>query len=108
MPTYEYICPKCGIFEEFHGINSCVTNCPTCNGEVRRLISRNNNIIFKGSGFHITDYRSKDYTQKATSENSTGGSGSAAAPAAAASTSTAPDKSQTSEAKASATQNKAS
>ena len=101
MPTYEYICSQCGVFEEFHGINSCLTNCPTCNGEVRRLISRNNNIIFKGSGFHNTDYRSKDYSQKASTENSTGGSD-------ASSTAATPDKPQSSEAKAPPVQNKAS
>jgi putative FmdB family regulatory protein len=101
MPTYEYVCPKCGVFEEFHGINSSLTNCPTCNSEVRRLISRNSNIIFKGSGFHITDYRSKDYSQKASSENSTGDSGASAAPAT-------PDKSQASKAKAAPAHNKAS
>jgi putative FmdB family regulatory protein len=104
MPTYEYICPQCGVFEEFHGINTCLTNCPTCNGAVRRLISRNNNIIFKGSGFHITDYRSKDYSQKASNENSTGGSSAPAATNASAPAT----KPQTSEAKAAPAQNKAS
>lgn len=68
MPTYDYICEKCGEFEEFHGINETLTTCPKCAGEVRRLISRNNNIIFKGSGFHSTDYRSSDYSKKAASE----------------------------------------
>ncbi|MCL6588772.1 MAG: zinc ribbon domain-containing protein [Firmicutes bacterium] len=101
MPTYEYICPQCGVFEEFHGINSSLTSCPTCSREVRRLISRNNNVIFKGSGFHITDYRSKDYSQKASTENSAGGSG-------ASSTSATPEKSQASDAKAAPAQNKAS
>lgn len=57
MPTYEYFCQNCGVFEEFHGMNTSLTNCPKCNGEVRRLISRNNNIIFKGSGFYTTDNR---------------------------------------------------
>ena len=70
MPTYEYLCPKCGVFEEFHSINSCLTECPKCGAEVKRLISQNNNIIFKGSGFHITDYRSNDYSKKAASDNS--------------------------------------
>lgn len=70
MPTYEYECANCGIFEEFHGMNTTLTHCPKCSGEVRRLISRNSNIIFKGSGFHVTDYRSGDYNSKAASENS--------------------------------------
>lgn len=60
MPTYEYFCEKCGVFEEFHSINATVTHCPKCNGQVRRIISRNNNVIFKGSGFYTTDYRSNN------------------------------------------------
>lgn len=55
MPTYEYLCEKCGTFEKFHGINETLTECPTCSGPIRRLISRNSNIVFKGSGFYITD-----------------------------------------------------
>ena len=69
MPTYEYSCPKCGDFEEFHSINTKLTHCPKCGQEVTRLISRNQNIIFKGSGFHNTDNRSDDYQKKAASEN---------------------------------------
>lgn len=68
MPTYEYICEKCGVFEEFHGINASCTNCPTCGSPVRRLISQNSNIIFKGSGFYTTDHRSGDYSKKVTSD----------------------------------------
>ncbi len=75
MPTYEYHCAKCGTFEAFHGINDQLTHCPTCQGEIRRLISRNSNIIFKGSGFYSTDSRSGADQQKAASESS--GSGSA-------------------------------
>jgi putative FmdB family regulatory protein len=70
MPTYEYFCEKCGVFEEFHGMNTTLTHCPKCNGEVRRLISRNNNIIFKGSGFYTTDYRSNSYSKKADADSS--------------------------------------
>lgn len=69
MPTYEYQCPKCGVFEQFHSISSCLTHCPHCSSPVRRLISQNSNIIFKGSGFHSTDYRSGDYQKKAASES---------------------------------------
>ncbi|HOL10870.1 MAG TPA: zinc ribbon domain-containing protein [Bacillota bacterium] len=70
MPTYDYNCEKCGVFEHFHGMNESLTNCPSCGAEVRRLISRNSNIIFKGSGFHVTDYRSGDYSKKAAAEAS--------------------------------------
>jgi putative FmdB family regulatory protein len=61
MPTYEYKCVDCGhLFEEFHGITSDpIKNCPSCNGVVRRLISAGNGLIFKGSGFYITDYKNK-------------------------------------------------
>ena len=64
MPTYEYICNKCGVFEQFHSIKTALTQCPKCNCEVRRLISRNSNIIFKGSGFYVTDHPSGDHAKK--------------------------------------------
>ncbi len=64
MPTYEYICSECGVFEEFHSINHSLTACPRCHGDVKKLISQNSSIIFKGSGFHSTDYRSGDYQKK--------------------------------------------
>lgn len=59
MPTYEYKCDKCGVFEEYHSINTVLTKCPKCSGPVRRLISRNTSIIFKGPGFYVTDSRSE-------------------------------------------------
>jgi len=61
MPTYEYQCTKCGVrFERFHGMTAePVTVCPDCGGEVRRLIGTGAGIIFKGPGFHATDYASK-------------------------------------------------
>jgi putative FmdB family regulatory protein len=66
MPTYEYKCTKCGnIFERFQSIKEPPqTECPLCNGPVRRLIGTGSGIIFKGSGFYITDYRSKGYKEK--------------------------------------------
>jgi putative FmdB family regulatory protein len=76
MPTYEYFCGNCGVFEEFHGMNETLEQCPKCGGAVRRLISRNSNIIFKGSGFHITDYRNSDYKKKVAAESNSGSSGS--------------------------------
>lgn len=69
MPTYEYNCPNCGVFEEFHSIKEQLTHCPKCGREISRLISRNQNIIFKGTGFHTTDYRSGDYQKKVAGEN---------------------------------------
>lgn len=57
MPTYEYECPKCGVFEEFQSITAPVLEkCPTCGSKVRRLISRNVSVLYKASGFYTTDY----------------------------------------------------
>ncbi|MFN3135069.1 MAG: FmdB family zinc ribbon protein [Candidatus Kryptonium sp.] len=59
MPVYEYQCDSCGyIFEEFHGVNDePLKICPKCGGSVRRKISAGVGLIFKGSGFYITDYK---------------------------------------------------
>jgi len=60
MPTYEYECKKCSHnFEVFQSISdSPLTNCPKCGGEVRRLIFGGAGVIFKGSGFYVTDKKS--------------------------------------------------
>jgi len=69
VPTYEYMCETCGRFEAFQAITeSPLQHCPTCGGPVRRLLSRNVNILFKGSGFHVTDYRSESYRREAKKE----------------------------------------
>lgn len=66
MPHYDYRCEKCGQFEVYQSIKAePLSVCPTCGRPVERLISRNVNLLFKGSGFHITDYRSDAYKQKA-------------------------------------------
>ena len=59
MPTYEYECTECGyLFEVFQAITADqVKECPKCNGKVRRLISTGVGLIFKGSGFYVTDYK---------------------------------------------------
>lgn len=71
MPTYEYECAKCGHrFERFQGINDPpVKTCPECRGRVRRLLGTGAGLIFKGQGFYITDYRSKDYHAKAKADS---------------------------------------
>ena len=60
MPTYEYYCNECGFeFEEFQSIASePIHICPKCNlNSVKRKISGGSGLIFKGSGFYITDYK---------------------------------------------------
>jgi putative FmdB family regulatory protein len=72
MPTYEYQCDACGKkFEKFQSIKSApIRKCPNCGkNKVRRLISTGAGLIFKGSGFYITDYRSESYKEKAKSES---------------------------------------
>ena len=70
MPTYEYECKKCGHrFEKFQSMkDEPLKKCEKCGGEVRRLIGTGAGILFKGSGFYQTDYRSKSYKDKAKSE----------------------------------------
>ncbi|OGW86928.1 MAG: FmdB family transcriptional regulator [Omnitrophica bacterium RIFCSPHIGHO2_02_FULL_46_11] len=67
MPTYEYECEKCGHrFEKFQSITAeRVKTCPQCQGKVKRLIGGGAGILFKGSGFYQTDYRSSSYQKKA-------------------------------------------
>ncbi|AEJ19329.1 FmdB family zinc ribbon protein [Gracilinema caldarium] len=57
MPTYEYECKTCGHnFEVFQNMSDpALTSCPECGNEVRRLINGGTGIIFKGSGFYVTD-----------------------------------------------------
>ena len=82
MPTYEYVCAKCG--HEFEKIqpmgDQALTTCPkeVCaekkwtHGRVKRKISTGGGLIFKGSGFYITDYRSEGYKQAAKKDSDAG------------------------------------
>jgi putative FmdB family regulatory protein len=75
MPTYEYVCEKCG--HEFEAVRSIsaepLRTCPKefCaqkkwgRGRVKKKISGGGGLLFKGSGFYITDYRSEGYKQSA-------------------------------------------
>lgn len=75
MPTYEYACEKCGgSFEYFQSMkDDALTTCPKekCQrktwgkGRVKRAIGAGAGLIFKGSGFYITDYRSEGYKESA-------------------------------------------
>lgn len=64
MPTYDYACQACGhTFEEFQMMSDpLLRDCPKC-GEPRleRLIGGGAGFVFKGSGYYVTDYRSKSY-----------------------------------------------
>ncbi len=68
MPTYEYQCNGCGHeFEEFQSITAKpIRKCPACSeNKVKRLIGCGSGVIFKGSGFYQTDYRSDSYQKAA-------------------------------------------
>src|SRR3954466_11659572 len=75
MPTYEYTCEKCGKnFDAFQSMkDNAFTECPKdkCqqkrwgHGKVKRLLGTGAGLIFKGSGFYITDYRSNSYKEGA-------------------------------------------
>ena len=77
MPTYEYECQKCGnAFERFQSIkDEPLKRCPKCRGKVRKIIGRGAGIIFKGTGFYQTDYRSDNYKKGQKADSSSGGSG---------------------------------
>jgi putative FmdB family regulatory protein len=84
MPTYEYECAKCKkTFEAFQSMkDDSFKTCPKdkCRmktwgkGKVKRLIGAGAGLIFKGSGFYITDYRSEGYKSAAKSDSSKGDS----------------------------------
>lgn len=78
MPTYEYACEACKHkFEKFQSMSDpAVKKCPKCGkNKAKRLISRGAGILFKGSGFYQTDYRSKSYSEG--SKKDSAGSGPA-------------------------------
>jgi putative FmdB family regulatory protein len=77
MPTYEYQCDACGHrFEKFQSITAApIKKCPECGkSKVRRLIGTGAGLLFKGSGFYITDYRPDSYNQAAKADSSGSGS----------------------------------
>jgi putative FmdB family regulatory protein len=88
MPTYEYVCEKCGHqFEKLQPISDApLTTCPKglCGrkrwgkGKVKRVISLGGGLIFKGSGFYSTDYRSEKYKEAARKEAAPASSSGAA------------------------------
>ena len=83
MPTYEYHCLKCEKnFEVFQSMkDNAFKTCPEAqcqvspwgHGEVKRLLGTGADLIFKGSGFYTTDYRSEGYKQAAKKDSGGGG-----------------------------------
>jgi putative FmdB family regulatory protein len=74
VPTYDYICEDCGYeFERFQTITArAIRKCPGCGKlSARRLLGTGAGIIFKGSGFYETDYRSESYKKAQKSEKET-------------------------------------
>jgi putative FmdB family regulatory protein len=72
VPTYDYKCDACGhAFEQFQSMSAApVRKCPKCGKlKVKRLIGTGAGLIFKGSGFYITDYRDQAYKDKAKAES---------------------------------------
>ncbi|HEY3315664.1 MAG TPA: FmdB family zinc ribbon protein [Bacillota bacterium] len=70
MPVYEYKCPKCGHFEVEQPITAEVlSTCPKCGKPIKKLISRSA-VIFKGSGFYVTDNRKPDHKSEAGGDSS--------------------------------------
>jgi len=89
MPTYEYECSKCKkTFEFFQSMkDEALKTCPKelCRqktwgkGKVKRMLGAGAGLIFKGSGFYITDYRSEGYKKAAKSDSSGSSGGSESA-----------------------------
>jgi putative FmdB family regulatory protein len=76
MPTYEYRCKKGHDFEAFHRMSDPpLTECPECGAAAERRISAGTGLVFKGSGFYITDYKRAD-EKKAKDRKKAGESGS--------------------------------
>ncbi|HEY0369078.1 MAG TPA: FmdB family zinc ribbon protein [Chthoniobacterales bacterium] len=103
MPTYEYHCEKCGKnFDVFQSMrDQAFTECPKdhCqlpewgHGKVKRLLGTGAGVIFKGSGFYITDYRSNSYKEAAKKDAPPSSSGGEKKESAAPAPSTTPPKS---------------
>jgi putative FmdB family regulatory protein len=89
MPTYEYRCSQGHHFELFQRMSEPPADrCPQCGAAAERLLSAGGGLIFKGSGFYITDYRSDTYKKAAEKE------GGAAQPAAEGGTASPPPSSE--------------
>ena len=73
MPTYEYVCQKCGHeFELFQSmLDQPIKRCPACKKlGAKRMVGKGAGLIFKGTGFYITDYKNKPRDGKAAGSDS--------------------------------------
>ena len=78
MPTYDYVCDACEhAFEEFQRIDEDVLKkCPECKKiKLRRLFGAGSGLLFKGSGFYETDYRSESYKKRQSEDKKSPGKG---------------------------------
>ena len=86
MPTYDYACSRCGhTFEQFQSITSQpLRKCPKCGKPaLKRLVGAGAGLIFKGSGFYLTDYKKKPASgEGASADKSKSAEGAGAKPAA--------------------------
>jgi putative FmdB family regulatory protein len=79
MPTYEYRCAEGHTFEQFQRMTEPpIDRCPVCGAAAERLVSAGAGLLFKGSGFYITDYRSDTYKKAAAAESGPPADGKAA------------------------------
>jgi putative FmdB family regulatory protein len=70
MPTYEYRCANGHLFEAFQRMTEDpIDKCPECGAAAERLLSTGTGLLFKGSGFYITDYRGESYKKAAAAES---------------------------------------
>ena len=79
MPTYDYECDACShLFEHFQSINdTLLKKCPECGKlKLRRLLGAGGAVMFKGSGFYQTDYRSDSYKKRAAEDKKSSDKGS--------------------------------
>lgn len=100
MPTYDYECDACThAFEKFQSINDPpLKKCPQCGQKkLRRLFGTGAGLIFKGSGFYQTDYRSDSYKQAAQADQASAQAAAEKASSNGKSDTTAPAKAGTSE-----------
>lgn len=109
MPTYDYECTACEHkFEEFQSITAKTLKvCPKCGKrKLRRLVGAGAALLFKGSGFYCTDYRSSSYKSQAGSESSANSASSSSSSTAPSSSTKSDSKSSKSDAKVSSGKDK--